>query len=72
MTPQLLGYPEQPPASTLGREAITISVFMLVEGRKRRDSNPRTVSGLSLSSSAWRRTRAVAGDATAGHSQKPA
>jgi hypothetical protein len=35
--------------------------------RKRRDSNSRTVSGLSLSSSAQRRTGAVAGCTTADH-----
>jgi hypothetical protein len=39
----------QPPPSTLSREVITISVFVLVEGRKRRDSNPRVVAHLSLS-----------------------
>src|SRR5437764_4647827 len=39
----------QPPASTLGRKMITISMFVLVEGRKRRDSNPRCLSARSLS-----------------------
>jgi hypothetical protein len=40
----------QPPASTPGREVITISAFVLVGGRKRRDSNPRYLSVRSLSS----------------------
>jgi hypothetical protein len=40
----------QPPPSTMSREVIIISVFVLVEGRKRRDSNPRYLSARSLSS----------------------
>jgi len=41
----------QPPASTLDQEVITIPTFVLVEGRKRRDSNPRYLSVRSLSRS---------------------
>jgi len=40
----------QPPASARGQKVIMISVFVLVEGRKRRDSNPRCLSARSLSS----------------------
>src|SRR5437764_741703 len=39
----------QPPASAWGQEVIMISVFVLVKGRKRRDSNPRVVAHRSLS-----------------------
>src|SRR5205085_9410312 len=57
----------QPPPSALSREVIIISVFVLVEGRKRRDSNPRCLSARSLSSCSARRRRAadaLAGDLT--------
>jgi hypothetical protein len=56
----------QPSASMLGREMISISVFVLVKGRKRRDSNPRYLSVRSLSRSAKRRTRAAGVCVTAG------
>jgi hypothetical protein len=46
----------QPPPFTPNRKMITISVFVLVEGRKRRDSNPRTLTGLSLSRSSTPRS----------------
>jgi hypothetical protein len=41
----------QPPASPLDLEVIIASVFVLVEGRQRRDSNPRCLSVRSLSRS---------------------
>ena len=60
----------QPPASTLGREVITISVFVLVEGRKRRDSNPRYLSARSLSRSSTQRSAMTTPAVWAGHRRR--
>jgi len=51
---------------------ITPSVNAGQGWRKRRDSNPRSLAGRSLSSSAKRRTEAAVRRTTAGHDQEPA
>jgi hypothetical protein len=48
-------------------ETITISVFVLVEVRKRRDSNPRYLSVRSLSRSSTRRSAMTTPAVSAGH-----
>jgi hypothetical protein len=60
----------QPPASTPGRELITIPAFVLVEGRKRRDSNPRYLSARSLSRSSTQRSAMTTLAVWAGHRRR--
>jgi hypothetical protein len=57
----------QPPASPLDREVITASAFALVDGRKRRDSNPRCLSARSLSRSSTQRSAMTTPTVWAGH-----